>query len=93
MNDLFRLQKMAFAAEISLAKARKNDSKIRINNKEELLHALTDKDTFNKILEQGAEAPEVSEFIKSYLRENRTYILDYFMRTKDLVNTAELRFY
>jgi hypothetical protein len=50
-DDLFRLHKLAFAVEISLAKARKDDSEIRIKNKEELLHALTNKETFNKILE------------------------------------------
>jgi hypothetical protein len=40
VDDLFRLHKLAFAVEISLAKARKDDSEIRIKNKEELLHAL-----------------------------------------------------
>jgi hypothetical protein len=93
IEDLFKLQKMAFAVEISLAKARKDDSEIRIKNKKELLHALTDKETFGKILDQGAQAYEVSEDIKDYLRENRTSILDYFMRIKDLVNAEELRFY
>jgi hypothetical protein len=94
VDDLFRLHKLAFAVEISLAKAKKDDSAMRIKNKEELLHALTDKETFGKILDQGAEAYEVSEYIKDYLRENRAYILDYFMkRIKDLVNTEELRFY
>ena len=47
VEDLFRLEKMAFAVEISLAKARKEDSRIRIRNKEELLHALTDKETLS----------------------------------------------
>jgi hypothetical protein len=42
-------------------------AEIRIKNKGELLHALTDKETFGKILEQGAEAHEVSEYIKDYL--------------------------
>jgi hypothetical protein len=93
VDDLFRLHTLAFAVEISLAKARKDDSEIRIKNKEELLHALTDKEMFSKILEQGAEAHEVSEYIKDYLRENRTWLLDYFMRIKDLVNAEELRFY
>ena len=60
---------------------------------EELLHALTDKETFGKILEQGAEVHAVSEYIRSYLRENRTSILDYFMRIKDLVALEELSFY
>jgi hypothetical protein len=92
VDDLFRLRKLAFAVEISLAKARKDDSEIRIRNKEELLHALSDKVTFSNILDQGAEAHEVGEDIKDYLRENRTNILDYFMRIKNLVNPEELRF-
>lgn len=93
VDDLFRLYKLAFAAEISLAKVRKDDSEIRIKNKKELLHALADKETFDKMLEQGAEAHKVSGYIRGYLREKQTYILDYFMRMKNLVNAKELRFY
>ena len=84
---------MAFAVEISLAKARKEDSRIRIQNKEELLHALTDKDILVKILEQGAEACEVSEYIRTYLAENQDYIINYFTKMKNNVNLEELRFY
>lgn len=36
----------------------KDDAQIRINNKEELFHALTDQEMFRKILEQGTEAHE-----------------------------------
>jgi hypothetical protein len=43
---------------------RKDDSEIRIKNKVELLHALTDKGTFSKIWEQGAETHEVSKILK-----------------------------
>ena len=93
VDDLFLLRELAFAVEISLAEARKDDSEIRIKNKEELLHALTDVETLGKILEQGSEAHEVDECIRKYLRENLTYIIDYFMRTKDLVNAEDLRFY
>jgi hypothetical protein len=93
VNDLFGLREIGFAAEISLAKARKDDSEIRIKSKEELFHALTDIETLDKILEQGAEAEEVDEDIKRYLRENRATILDYFMRIKDFVTAEELRFY
>ena len=32
---------------------------------------------------------ELSEFIKDYLRENRTFILNYFMKIKDKVNAEE----
>jgi hypothetical protein len=93
VDDLFRLHKLAFGVEIALAKARKDDSEIRIKNKEELIHALTDRETFDKILGQGAEAPEVSEYIKNHFRGNRAHILDYFMKIKDKVNAEELRFY
>ena len=63
-------------------------STFSIKNKKELLQALTDKETLRKILAQGAKAHAVSEYIKSYLRENRTPILEYSMRIKDMV-TAE----
>ena len=93
VDELFRLHKMAFAVELSLAKARKDDSEIRIKSKEELLYVLTDIETFGKILKQGIKAHEVSEDTRNYLRENLPYILDYFMRIKDLINIEELRFY
>ena len=93
VEDLFSLEKMAFVVEIVFAKARKEDSRIRIRNKEELLHALTDKETLVRILEQGAEACEVGEYIRTYLAENADYILDYFMNIKHTVNMEELRFY
>jgi hypothetical protein len=93
VKDLFKLAEMAFAVEISLAKARKEDSRIRVRNKEELFHALTNKETLSKILEQGTEAYEVSEDIRTYLAENQDLILEYFMKSKDKVNMEELRFY
>ena len=93
VEDLFRLERMAFAVEIALAKSRKEDSMIRVRNKEELLYALADKGTFTKILEQGSEAYEVSDDIRTHLAENRDDILDYFMAIKDKVNPEELRFY
>ena len=57
VDDLFRLQRIGFTVEIVFAKARKEDSRFRIRNKEELLYALKDKETFAKILKQGA--PEI----------------------------------
>jgi hypothetical protein len=93
VEDLFRLHEMAFAVEISLAKARKEDSKIRIKNREELLYALTDKDTFVKILDQGNEALEESEDLRKYTIYDKDYVVNYFMSLKDHVNTEGLRFY
>lgn len=94
VDDLFRLHKMAFVVEIALAKARKDDSKIQIRDKQDLFHALTDKYTFLKILEQADDTLKSPE----YLRENsegqdNDYIVDYFMRIKDKVSLEELRFY
>jgi hypothetical protein len=94
VEDLFRLQKMAFIVEIALARARKSDSEIQIKDKQDLLHALTDRDTFTKILEQGADTFKSTE----YLRENSAgqdndCIVDYFMRIKDKICLEELRFY
>ena len=70
---------MTFAVEISLAKARKEDSRLRIRDKEELLYALTDKEILTKILEQRTEAPEVDEYIRTYLAEKRNDLLNYFI--------------
>jgi hypothetical protein len=83
---------MAFAVEISLAKARKEDSKIRIKNKEELLHALTDKDTLVNLLDQGNEVLEESKDLRKYAIDDKDYVVTYFMSLKDHVNTEELRF-
>lgn len=88
VEDLFKLEEMSFAVEISLAKARKEDSRIRIKNKKELFHALTDEEILAKMLEQGSEAPEVGEYIRTYLAKNHDYILDYFMKIKDKVNSS-----
>jgi hypothetical protein len=93
VENLFKLHQMAFAVEISLAKAKKEDSKIRIKNREELLHALTDKNTFVKILDQGNEALEESEDLRKYTIDNKDYVVKYFMSLKDHVNTEGLRFY
>jgi hypothetical protein len=92
VEDLFELEKMAFAVEISLAIAGKEDSRIRVRDKEELFNALTDKGMLTKVIEQASEA-EASEDIRTYLAENRDNILDYFMKLKDKIDIEELRFY
>jgi hypothetical protein len=92
VEDLFKLEKMAFAVEISLALAEKEDSRIRIRSKKELFNVLTDKDRLTKLLKQASEA-EASGDIRTYLAKNRDNILDYFMTLKDKVNIKELGFY
>jgi hypothetical protein len=93
IGDLYRLGELSFAVEVSLAKARRNDSVIKIRNKEDLLHALTDKEIFHKILEQGTEGHEVGEWAKACLRENMAYILNYFVKIKDKIIPEELRLF
>lgn len=46
--------------EIALAKARKDDSKVQIKDKQNLFHALTNRDT--KILEQSADTLRSTEY-------------------------------
>lgn len=56
VEDLFRLQRMAFLVEIALARAREEDSKTQIRDKQDLLHALTDRDSLVKILQQADDS-------------------------------------
>ena len=55
VEDLFELEKMAFAVEFALAVAEKDTSAVRIKNKQDLYHALTDTETLDKILEQALD--------------------------------------
>ena len=85
---------MAFIVEIALAKARKNDSEIQIKEKQDLLHALTDRNTFTKTLQQADGLPKSSEYLKENSEEQDIdFIVDYFMRIQDKIDLGELRFY
>jgi hypothetical protein len=44
---------MAFVVEIASANARKDDSEIQIENKQDLLFVLTDRNIFVKVLKQA----------------------------------------
>jgi hypothetical protein len=86
-------RKLAFAAEISLAKARKADLEIQIKNKQDLLHVLTDRNTFTKILGQ-ADVLNSTEHLKEISTgQDYDYIVDYFIGIKDKIDLEELRFY
>ena len=88
IEDLFKLERMAFIVELALAKARKSDSMLQIKDKQDLIHALTHRNTFTQILTQSAE--HLSEFSPGQDIES---ILNYFMGIKDKVCLDELRFY
>jgi hypothetical protein len=96
VEDLFELEKMAFGVEFALAAAMKDNSKVQIKDKQELYHALTDRETLHNILEQaldyllsdekyiGEKSKQKQDLCEQY-RDNKDRILDYFMNVKDKV--------
>ena len=100
VEDLFDLANMAFAVEISLAVARRDTSVIQIKNKQDLYQALTNREIYNRILEQGCnyilsdkETFDDTSRFEDLQEGNRDKILDYFMAIKDKIKLEELRFY
>jgi hypothetical protein len=93
VDDLFRLQRMVFFVEIALAGARKEDSKIQIRDKQDLYHALTDRDAFVKILQQTDDSLNSIEYRDITVGQDNNDIVDYFMRFKNYLDMNELRFY
>ena len=99
VEDLYDLASMAFAVEIALAVARKDTSTVRIKNKQDLYQALTNREIFDKILEQGLdyvlsnkETFDDNSRSDQLQKDNRDKIVDYFMNIKDKMKLEELRF-
>ena len=100
VDHLFELAKMAFAVEISLAVARRDTSSVQIRNKQDLYMALTNREMFYAILEQGLDYllydkkifDNASKFEQSQ-RGNRDKIAGYFMNIRDEIKLEKLRFY
>jgi hypothetical protein len=59
---------MAFIVGIALAKVRKSDSEIQIKDKQDLLNALTDRDTFTRILQQADDTLKSIEYLNKLFR-------------------------
>jgi hypothetical protein len=100
VEDLFELAETAFAVEIALAVARKDSSAVQIKNKQVLNQALTNRDMFDKILEQGLnyilsdkETFNDTSRLHQLQKDNRDKIADYFMGIGDKIKLEELRFY
>ena len=81
---------MAFAVEIALAVARKDRMTVRIKNRQDLYQALTNRETFDKILEQGLDYVSLNKETfndnsrsDQLQKDNRGKIVDYFMNIKD----------
>ena len=94
------MDKIAFAVVIALAIARKDTSSVQIKNKQDLYQALTNREIFNRILEQGLDYvlsdtetfDDTSKF-DQLQKDNKDKIVDYFMNIKDKTELEELRFY
>ncbi len=100
VENLFELASLAFTVEIALAVARKDTSAIQIKNKQDLYQALTNREIFEMILEQGLDYVLFDKEIfndnsrsDQLQKDNRDKIVNYFMKIKDKIKLEELRFY
>ena len=84
VDYLFYLSELAFAVELALAKAQEEDSVFRIRSTEDIYHVLTDKETLEKVLDQG---------LKEEHRRYKDEIVRFFMNMKDRVRVEDLRVY
>jgi hypothetical protein len=73
-----------FLVELAFATAEKDTSKIQIKNRQDVYNALTDRETFDKLLQQGLD-----EEHQKYKDE----IVEFFMGIKDKVRIEDLTFY
>jgi hypothetical protein len=85
IGQLFQLSEIAFIVELAFAKAEKEDtSKIQIKNRQDVYRALTDRETFDKLLQQGLDEEH---------QKYKDKIVDFFMGIKDKVRVEDLTFY
>ena len=89
-----------FAVKIALAVARKDTPTIQIKSKQELYQALTNREMFDMVLEQGLnyilsnkETFNDTSRFDQLQKDKRDKIVDYFMIIKDKIKLEELRFY
>ena len=101
VDDLYDFASIAFAVEIALAVAQKDSSVVQLKNKQDLYQALTNRETFTSILEQGLNYvlsdletfDDTSRVPEQLQEDNRDRIIDYFMNIKDKIKLEGLRFY
>jgi hypothetical protein len=80
VDYLFHLSEIAFAVELALAKAQEKDSVFRIKNAKDVYNVLTDRETLEKVLQQGLKdkhkryKDEIVEFLLNM--KNRTRVSD-----------------
>ena len=84
VDYLFFLSGYSYRVELAFIEARKEKSIIPIKNVEDIYNALTDRETLDKLLQQGLN----EEHLK-YKDE----IVEFFMRIKDRARMEDLTFY
>jgi hypothetical protein len=84
VDQLFQLSEIAFLVELAFAAAEKDTAKIQIKSVQDVYNALTDRETFDTLLQQGLD-----EEHQKYKDE----ILEFFMGIKDKVRIEDLTFY
>jgi hypothetical protein len=84
VDYLFHLSEIAFAVELALARAQEEDSVFRIKSAEDVYHVLTDKETLEKVLQQG---------LKEEHKQYKDIIVEFFMNMKDRIKVEDLKLY
>jgi hypothetical protein len=84
VEQLFQLSEIAFLVELAFATAEKDTAKIQIRNRQDVYNALTDKETFDAILQQGLDEEH---------QKYKDKIVEFFMSIKDKVRIEDLTFY
>jgi hypothetical protein len=80
VDYLFHLSEIAFAVELALARAQKEDSVFRIRSVKDVYHVLTDKETLEKVLQQG---------LKEEHKQHKDKIVKFFMNIKETIKRED----
>ena len=59
VDQLFQLSEIEFLVELVFAIAEKDTSKIQIRNRQDAYNALTDRETFDKLMQKGLDAESI----------------------------------
>lgn len=84
VDYLFLLSGYSYRVELAFIEARKEKSIIPIKNVEDIYNAVTDRETLDKLLQQGLDEEQL---------KYKDEIVEFFMRIKDRVRMEDLTFY
>jgi hypothetical protein len=82
VDYLFHLSEIAFAVELALAKAQEDDSVFRIKSAKDVYNVLTDKETLEKVLDQG---------LKEEHKKYKDRIVEFFMDMRDRIKVEDMK--